>query len=356
MMWPPLLGRYLTRLFLLHAMAVLFGLASLLLLLEMLDQAGGILARGGVADMGRYVLLRLPGLLGRLVPLAVLVGGILSFRRLAASLEMTAIRAAGFGPWRVFLALLPACVLAAVVQFALLSGLAPRTERAWMDWWDGQEDATRPVALSQRLWLRDGADIVAIDAISQDGRALEGVLLVRRDARGQATVRIDARRAVHDAAGWSLEDVRLVRPDDTQATTLARLPWPEGPPPRTLRDLARPTEDQPFGRLLAGFRGEGPLTRGPAFFATRLQSVAAAAVEPLIMILLGLSSAFVLPRQGGGARQAAMGLALGLGFLAASGLMTAMGETGRLGPALAAWIMPACFAVVGLWCLQREAV
>jgi len=354
MMRPTVLGRYLTRLVLGRAIAVLLGLTSLLLLLDLLDKASDILARGGIADIGRYTLLRLPTVIGRLVPLAVLVGAILTFLRIAASLEMAAIWATGFGPWRVLGALLPVCVLAAAVQFALLLGLAPRSERAWADWWSSREEAAQPVALPQRLWFRDGADIVAVDAASRDGRVLEGVLLVRRDEGGQATARIDAHRAVHDAAGWRLEGIRLVRPGDTGAMVMAALPWPEGPPPSMMRALTRPTEAQPLHRLLAGYRGDGPLTRGPAFFATRLQAVAASTLEPVIMMLLALPSAFALPRQGGGARRAATGLALGLGFLVAAGLMSAIGEAGRLSPVLAAWTMPACFALAGLLCLWHE--
>lgn len=353
MMRPTVLGRYLTRLFLGRATAVLLGLASLLLLLDLLDKASDILAQGGIGDVGRYALLRLPTVIGRLIPLAVLTGAVLTFRRLAALQEMAAIWAGGSGPWRVLALLMPACALAAALQFALLLGLAPRAERAWTDWWDRREAAERPVPLQRRLWLRDGADIVAVDAASRDGRVLEGVLLVRRDEQGQATAQIDARRAVHDGTGWRLEDVRLVRPGDTEATAMAALPWPEGPSPSMMRALARPTETLPLQQLLAGYQGEGPLTRGPAFFATRLQAVLAALLEPAIMLLLALPSAFALPRQGGGARRAATALALGLGFLVAGGLMSSIGEASRLDPVLAIWIVPACFALAGLLCLWR---
>jgi lipopolysaccharide export system permease protein len=105
-----------------------------------------------------------------------------------------------------------------------------------------------------------------------------------------------------------------------------------------MRGLARPTEAQPLDRLLAGSRGEGAAARGAAFYETRLQSAAAMLATPFIMLLLAVPAAFGLPRQGGGAaRRAAVGLALGLGYLLAAGLLGALGEAGALPPVLAAW-------------------
>ena len=347
-------ARYLTRIFLGRTLAVLLGLAALLQVLDLLDKASDVLGRGGVADIGRYALLRLPSTLGRLVPLAVLVGGILTFRRLAATLEMTALWGTGRGAWRVMAALAPACALAATVQIVLLAGVAPRTERALADWWDRREPAERPVVLAQRLWLHNGPDIAAADAVSRSGRAMEGVLLVRRDPQGRALLRVDARRAAYGPAGWRLEEVRLVRPGEERVTEMEAFFWPDGPPPEAVRGLARPTEAQSLERLLAARRGEGAVARGPAFYATRLQALGAMAVAPFVMLLLAVPSAFGLPRQGGGVRRAAVGLVLGLGYLVVAGLVNAIGEAGGLAPVTAAWMTPLGFAVAGLLCLWRE--
>lgn len=355
-MRPTLLARYVLRLFLGRAVAVLLGLTALLVLLDLLERATDILGRAGVGGIGRYVLLRLPGVTGQLVPLAVLVGALLTFRRLAASLEMAAIWSTGAGPWRLLGALLPACAGAAILQAALLLGLAPRTERAWLDWWDTRGGVTEAEPLSQRLWLRDGRQIVALDGISGDGQQLQGLMVVRRDADGRILARTDAPRAVHDRAGWQLQQASTIRPGDSAATIRGVLAWPEGPSPDALRALARPTDSQDLRRLLAGARGEGALSHGPAFFATRLQAAAAALVQPAVMVLLALPAAFVLPRQSGATRRTVVGLVLGLGLLVAGGLMRTVGEAGRLDPVLAAWIMPACFTLAGLACVFREDV
>ncbi len=354
------LRRYLTRLFAGRALGALLALAALLQLLDLLDRAGEVLARGGgVADVARHAALRLPTLLGHAVPLAVLVGAALVFLRLAATSEMAALRAAGVGAWRVLGALAPACALAAVTQCALLLVVAPRTERALADWWAGRDaaSASEPVALPRRLWLRNGSDVVAVDAASLDGTRLEGVLVVRRGAEGQVSARIEARRAEHDAAagGWTLRGASVVRPAQARAEAAATLAWPDGPAPAAVRDLARPTEAQAPGRLLAGLRGEGAAARGAAFYETRAHSAAAMLATPFVMALLAAPAAFGLPRRGGGGtRRAAVGVALGLGYLVAAGLLGALGEAGAVPPALAAWTAPLVFAAAGALLLQRE--
>ena len=264
------LRRYLTRLFGGRALGALLALTALLQLLDLLDRSSEVLARGGgVLDVLHYAALRSPTLLGHAVPLAVLVGGLLAFWRLAATSEMAALRAAGVGAWRVLGALLPACALAAAAQGALLLGVAPRTERALADWWDARAatSADTPLAVPRRLWFRNGAEIVAVDAVSLDGGRLEGVLVVRRERDGTIAARIEARGAAHDAArGWVLREARVVRPGQAQVEPVAELAWPDGPGPEAMRDLARPTEAQPLDRLLAGARGEGAVSRGARLF------------------------------------------------------------------------------------------
>ena len=64
---------------------------------------------------------------------------------------------------------------------------------------------------------------------------------------------------------------------------------------------------------------------------------------------VAVRAAFGPPRQGAaGARWAAIGLALGPGYLVAAGLLGAVCEVGVLLPVLAAWTARFLFAVAGV--------
>jgi lipopolysaccharide export system permease protein len=346
--------RYLSGIFIGRLVAALLGLAALLQLLDLLDRASEVLHRGGMLDLARYAGLRLPSLLGQMVPLAVLIAGMLTLRRLAMTLEMTALRAAGIPVRRVLAMLLPACAVAALAQALLLGAVAPRTERALAAWWA----RTEPRALvaddaPKRVWLRTGNQIVGIDRVSLDGTHLDGVLLVPRDADALAVARVEASSADHTAAGWVLRDVREAAPSGAALLRQASRPWPEGPAPAELVDLARPTESQDPFWLLRALRREQAVDRGPAFYQTRLQTSIARLLSPFVMLLLAASVAFEMPRRGGGALRPLMALCLGLGFLLLGGLLGALGEAGVLSVALAVWTAPILFGALGGMLLIR---
>ena len=341
--------RYLSRMFLGRLLLALLGLAGLLQLLDLLDHASEVLSRGGAADLARYAAWRLPSVLGQMMPLAALTAGMMTLRRLAATSEMTALRAAGVPVRRVLAAMLPACLLAMLAQAVLLGAVAPRTERALADWWSRTEGPAKAAAAQPpRVWLRAGRQIVGIDRVSADGASLEGVLLVPRGEDGIALARIEARSAAYAAAtGWTLRDVRVAEPGGSKLALLPERPWPEGPPPAELVELARPTEAQSPWRLLRSLRGEQAAGRGPAYYETRLHEAAARAVAPPLMLLLAAPVAFGLPRRGGQALRPLLGLLLGLGYLLLGGLLGALGEAGVMPAALAAWSAPVLFAAVG---------
>ncbi len=342
------LGRHLSRLFLGRWLAALLGLAVMLQLLDLLDNATDVLARGGgAAGVARYAALRFPSAAERLVPLAALVAGLLTFARLAAASEAATLRALGVSGHRMVGLLLPACALVAALQFGLSDQLVPRTQRLFADWWAALPGAPAPAERDQ-VWLRAGADVAALDRVSIDGAFAEGVLLVRRDARGEAFARLDAARAERGPDGWTLLDVRVTRPGGAPPERLAAVAWPEGPAPRNLAELARPTEGMPVVKVLRILDGRWLGGRSESFYRTRVQERLAAIPGAAIMLLLAYPASRAVPRRGGAARLAALSIALGLGYVALSGGAAALGEAGLVPPLLAAWTAPIVFGCVGL--------
>jgi lipopolysaccharide export system permease protein len=343
--------RYLSRMFLGRLLAALLGLAGLLQLLDLLDRASDVLQRGDLADLGRYALLRLPSIFGRAMPIAVLVAGLLTFRNLAMTLEMTALRAAGVSIWGVLRTLLPACLLATLFQAAMLNGIAPQTERRLAEWFaatDGKVVQKTVPAPPRRLWLRSGADIVGVDTISLDGRQLNGVLVVRRDAEGLTLFRTEAATATWGPGGWTLHQARIARPQQPRLQQAAEQPWPEGPPPSQFIDLARPTDAQQPQALIQSLQGQRATTRAPSYYLTRLHQAAVQLLEPFIMVLLAAPVVYAMPRRGAQAGRPLLCLALGLGYLLLAGLMGAMGEVNAITAVLAGWAAPAIFGTLGV--------
>jgi len=340
-----MLRLYLGRLFAMRVLGALFGLAAILQLLDLLDQASTILAKAGAAGILRYVGWRLPGLLAGMIPLATLLGALLTFMRLAGSQEMTAMRAAGLSVWQVAGRTMQAALLVSGASLALQAELAPRSERGFADWW-ASLPARAGEAGPDRLWLRAQGDVAAIDRVSLAGTRLDGLLILQHTPSGDLAARLDAREATF-AGHWTLHDVLIALPDRTATEVLAAAPWPHGPAPANLVALARPVDSQTVGRLLAALRGTWSGGRGPDYTRTQLHALAAGVLSPLLMVLLSAPVLLNPPRTGAGALRTAQCLALGLLYMTIFGLLTALGGAGVLPPVLAGWTALVVFGGYG---------
>jgi lipopolysaccharide export system permease protein len=341
-----MLRLYLSRLFLQRVLGALLALAAILQLLDLLDQAGTILGKAGLSGMAIYVGYRLPGLVTAMLPLAVLLGALLTFMRLSGSQEMTAIQSAGLGSWQVLARLLPACALICVAAFVLQAELAPRSERGFADWWARIDPPGPQDEKPGRLWLRAHGDVAAIDDVSLDGKRLGGVLIIQRSAEGDLVTSLQAKSAQFTSGHWQLADVRLARNGRSQTEAAATTPWPHGPPPANMIALARPVESETLGHLVASLHGTWLSGRGTHFTWTELNGLAAFVLSPLLMLMLAAPVLIVLPRSTAGRVQFAVRLTLGLAYLAAAGLLEALGGAGVLPPVIAGW---AAFLTFGIY-------
>ena len=341
-----MLRAYLTRLFAFRMLCSLFGLAAILQLLDLLDQASTILTRAGMAGLFRYTGWRLPALLTEMLPLATLMGALLTFMRLANSTEMTAIRAAGISVWQVVGRVLPAALLVSAASLAMQAELAPLSERGFADWWAslGTQPGDAPPA---RLWLRAHGDVAAVQTVSPNGDRLDGLLIVQHAASGDLTARLDAGNAVFGNGRWTLHDVRIALPDRTDAELLPEAPWPHGPSPANMVELARPVDTQTIGRLWATLNGGWSGSRGPEYYRTQMHALAAGVLSPLLMVLLAAPVLLSPPRGEGRTLLAATSLALGLLYMTVAGLLVALGGAGVLPPVIAGWTALLLFGAYG---------
>lgn len=342
-----IIALYLSRLFVARMLGGLFGLVSILQLLDLLDQASTILTDAGSGGIGRYLAWRLPILLTEMLPVAVLLGALLTFSRLAGSLEMTAIRSAGINVWQMIGRLLPAILLVSVANLVLQADVTPRCERGFADWWAVITQHAADAPAPARLWLRAHGDVAAIDRVSLDGRHLEGLLIVQRSPSGDLATRLDATDAAFQDGRWVLHGVRLTLPGRTDARPLPHAPWAHGPSPANLIELARPVDTQTVGRLVAILRGQWVGGRGPDYYRTQLQALAAGVLSPLLMVLLAAPVLLNTPRSGAGLLPLATALALGLLYLTVAGLLTALGGAGVLPPVIAGWSALLIFGAYG---------
>jgi lipopolysaccharide export system permease protein len=324
-------------------------LMSILQILDLLDVTTDILDRGlGVAGVAYYAALRLPRLFEQVAPIAVLAGGLFAFSGLARESAVVAMRASGVSGYRIVGMAVPAAVAVMLLDALCGQVLAPRADPTLADWWRN----TTPIAerkVPAPRTFRAGTDLVIGASASADGREITNVTVFRRDAKGILVEKIEAPKARYANHAWTLDQPKTTRftGDLAQTSTASTTTWPTALKPQDVQGLfgedAMPTAASARRAL-----ENGGSDRPESFYATHLQAAFASPFVSLVMLLLSAPVALANFRSGQGAVLLTTGLAAGLLFLVANGMLTALGESGSLSPWLAVWAAPAIFGALAV--------
>lgn len=238
------LRRLIYREVLLATALVAAAFLGLFFFFDLLDELGS-LGRPSAADPQLvyqfqhallFVTLLLPSRLYELLPIAVLIGSVLVFARLAQSSEYTILRTSGLGPWRA-LRLLSGLGLGLVLVTYLtgdhlvpLAGKAAQLHKARFE--------GPSVSGPSGAWLReqraDGQATVHVQSMGAD-EVLTGIRIFEFDRNGRLLRRIQAQSGHLTGDGhWLLNRVTEFRLHDAQhggdaaSVSLEQLPWPTG--------------------------------------------------------------------------------------------------------------------------------
>ena len=215
MKWGPRIHDfYVGRTVLLMVMVVWFVMLGLDLTLGFADEFNKV-GRGnyGVPQAITYMIYGIPGRLYTLFPYAAVIGALMALGNLAASSELTALRALGLSRKRLGIS-----VAAAI---ALLTGLMVVSGETLGPWGERSADAMRASSTSKDMivarysgvWAREGEYIVNAQGGQErnDGKRswieLQNLRLFEFAENGQLKTITLAKRGVHGGNGWDLSDV-----------------------------------------------------------------------------------------------------------------------------------------------------
>ena len=352
------LALYMIRLFLTRSLAVLIALVLILMTLDLLGESGKILAVPGNGDpeLWRYVALRLPLLVSRFLPFAVLLGTLIAFVGLNQHSEVVAMKAAGLSAHQILTPLVLASLGIAAALFAFNETVVVKSGRTVTAWADNDY---RPIPPDSRIlsnvWILDGEDLVRAGLVLGRAPAIRAERLLIYDRRDNVLQRvISADRAVpRPGGGWRLENVRIYDANMNVARRLARLDGMAGVTPGELT-LAKVDPTQlnytTLRQRIAQLEDAGrPSDEARAGLAHKISGP----LSTLLMPLLAAVAAFGLARSGQVLMRAALGMALGFAYFVADNFSLAMGNAGAYPPLIAAWAPFVLFLLIGETVLVR---
>ena len=352
------LALYMVKLFLTRSFAVLFALVLVLMTLDLLGEAGKILAVPGNGDseLWHYVALRVPLLVSRFLPFAVLLGTLIAFVGLNQHSEVVAMKAAGMSAHQILAPLIVASIGISAALFAFNEGVVVNSARHVNAWSDNDYKPIPPASgVLSNVWLLQGDDLVRAGIVTGRGSRMVLHSVSVYDRSGGILQRvINAPRAVPaPGGGWLLNDVQIY---DANMNVVRHMPELQGlagikPDQFTLAHVD-PTELD-YWTLKARIAELEAAGRPTDEARAGLDHKLSQPLSILLMPLLAAVAAFGLARSGQVLARASLGMGLGFAYFVADNFSLAMGNAGAYPPMVAAWAPFLLFLLIGEAVLVR---
>ncbi len=351
------LALYMARLFVVRSLAVLGALVVVLMTLDLLGESGKILRYPGNGDaqLWEYVGLRVPQLIARFLPFAVLLGTLITLATLNQNSEIISMKAAGISAHQIIAPLILASLLIAALSFVFNERIVTRATATLEDW-EAVDYGPLPKdqGVLSNVWVRHEDDLISAKTVIGTGPAtrLSDVTVYDR-AGGVLRSMITARSAVPAEGGWRLADAERYDVDSNRAEKFPTLIAARGTDPDQFTLSSVDPAEQDFRTLQDSIEDLKVAGRPTGALEAGLWHKISGPLSAVLMPLLAAVAAFGLARSGQLFLRAVIGMALGFAYFVVDNFALAMGNFGAYPPLLAAWAPFALFLLVGETVLIR---
>lgn len=303
---------------------------------------------------------RVPQLSERILPFAVLVGGMSCYLTLSRRLELVVVRAAGVSAWQFVAPSLMVAFLFGIAATTLYNPLAAimheRSKRLESEMM-GEAPASALQESTGGFWVRqrseDGAAIINATSSREQGSRLGGVTVYTFDGAGAFKNRIEAKSATLGEGYWHLEDARIYAsgspPSAEDSYKLATNLTPE-----QVRESFATPETVPFWKLPSYIELADRAGLSGAGYRLQYQELLARPFLLTAMVLLAASVSLRLFRFGGVQKMVLSGIAAGFMLFVLSKFTEDMSKAEMLSPLLAAWIPVVVGSLTGFVVLLHQ--
>lgn len=349
------LSRYIGRQFLTLFGLILAVLLGVIVLFEFIEMTRRVADRPD-ATIGitlQLTLFKLPKTVELLFHFAILFSAMMLFWRLTRSHELVVARSVGVSAWQF---LTPVVVLAALIGVLKITLINP-IGAAMFERYDAlteryvHSQGSSILELSHSgLWLRqrnaDGPSVLHAERAVGEGISLASVVVFLYHPDNRYRGRIDAATATLTDGSWVLGNARISMQDRPHRQA-ARYALPTDLTAETLADSFAAPESMSFWAL-PGFI-ETLEEAGFSSLRHRLQYQLLLS-QPLLlaaMVLFGAAFSLRQVRRGGAVTMIGAGMATGFALFTLSDIMAALGISGNIPIAMAAWIPSLLSTLIG---------
>jgi len=300
----------------------------------------------------RYYLWSLPVILVQVIPLAALLGSILSLGQLRRFNEVTAMQGAGISPVRIAGPMLLAALAIAGATYAVAETIVPEAYRAQRRILKVEIKQQIPEEMTGRMnvrYLGQGGIFYLVEFYDGSTGSLRNVSVQTLSSHGIER-RIDAEKAAMKDRLWRFEKGFLRTFRDSIETSVRFEAYGTSELKETSADFARPNEN-PFQMNMAELRSYAAKVRASGGRDVKIRTDYHLRVSfplaSLIMVLIGASLSLRIVRGGSIALGFGATIFLGFAYYALLRAGQVLGYNGAVAPMMAAWMGNLLFAILG---------
>ncbi|MEZ4291063.1 MAG: LptF/LptG family permease [Myxococcota bacterium] len=354
------LPRYVGSQFVRMVAICIFGLLLAYLIIDVFDNLKWFNRYGATAvEIGRYYAARLPVLVSRVVPMALLIAVALTISLLGANGELLGMRACGIPVFQVLAPVWLLCGLAVPIDHLLVNEVVPEAMELSKEIKDREikNQDPRDDALRERVWYRVARRIYEMDRLDLMQGSARAVTIYDLDDEGLPRRRTDAEGASHVREGlWLLDAPRSVDIDadgrlEREPNARRLVEFGEETPSEINTAHLTPEE---LREALADPTLEGPIVTA---YRTDLQVKIAAPLACLLLPLIALFFAATGPPFPRPVHTLIACAIIAVTHALATSFAGTMGYGGRLEPWIAGWAPSIVFGFVAVgmgWRLRHK--
>lgn len=351
-----IITRYLARQIVRGTLLVLLILVSLSLfftLIRELDDLGS--GQYGAWQLIQYLVLRTPSFTVDYMPLAALIGCMLSLGNLASNSELIALQSSGLSIQKFILAVAQSVFLLALLSWLIADFIVPHTETVAKQLRVSSLASSISLHSRKGVWIKDEQNIIFIEQLYPDGNARH-IEIYYLDNQGKLLQSAIAEQAIVNSSGWILNNVKSTRmhQERVETSTQAQSIYKGKLSQQLLESISVEPQQMAIGDLITyiSFLQQNKLNnQTEALFLWRK------IYAPLSIIVMGLLAIpFVMgsQRQKNTGQRLMLGILLGLLYVVLNRLLIQLGEQLQLVAYINALLPTLFFMLLTIWLISRK--
>lgn len=354
-----LIGKYIFKEFITLVAGVLIGLIVVYLCVEFLQKADKLIKfHATVPQVTKYFLYTVPSMITMSLPMATLIGALLSLGNLSRHNEIIAMRASGISLTKIISPMLMGGMLISTLGFVNNEVIMPvySTRANYIRSVEIEKKQQKVMFQQSKLWLRGPDNSIAnIELVSPNRKEMIGLNIYKLNPDFTVRERIKAGSLLWENDAWRLKhsrtfttvgDAVLSRSSDDEIFNIVDNP-------DDLGMIVKDSQEMNFSQMwdyVKRLKNSGyPVDT----YEVDLHNKLAFPLASLLMVMISIPFSMLKVRGGGAAKGFAFAVLIAFAYWTLASVGASLGHSGAIPPSIAAWFANIFFAAVSVVVLLR---